>query len=131
MPSDRNITDDEAATFVAILHLFEEVKDSRCIPLLINSVSKDTGLGMYEHIEFVLMRYPASEVAPHLRTALKQGNDGVKYRCCWWACALGAWQLDGTIAPLMEHTDVDIRDAAAAFMELRSNRAEPWARGYK
>ena len=93
MPSDSAITDEEGAAFAEILEHFEAQHDERCIPLLIHSVSPDTGLGMYEHIKFVLMAYPGEQVVPHIRRGLVDGNDGVRYRCCWWAADVGAWEL--------------------------------------
>ena len=119
MPSDHTITDEEGATFAAILEHFETEHDERCLPLLIHSVSPDTGLGMYEHIKFVLMAHPREQVVPHLRRGLADGNDGVRYRCCWWAVDVSAWELVDLIQPLTVHSDEDVRSAAQAFMELR------------
>ena len=93
MPFDSAITDEEGEAFAEILEHFEAQHDERCIPLLIHSVSPDTGLGMYEHIKFVLMAYPGEQVVPHIRRGLVDGNDGVRYRCCWWAADVGAWEL--------------------------------------
>jgi len=119
MPSDHTITDEEGATFAAILEYFQTVLDERCIPLLIHSVSPDTGLGMYEHIQFALLAHPREQVIPHLRHGLANGNDGVRYRCCWWAADVSAWELVDLIEPLTAHSDEDVRSAAQTFMELR------------
>ena len=75
---------------------------------------------MYEHIQFVLMAHPHEQVFPHLRRGLMDGNDGVRYRCCWWAADVRAWELIDLIQPLTTHPDGDIRDAAVAFVELWS-----------
>lgn len=119
MPSDAAITDEDGATFAEILRYFETEHDERCIPLLIRSMSSDTGLGMYEHIKFVLMAYPREQVVPHIRHGLADGNDGVRYRCCWWAADVSAWELIDLIQPLTAHSDEDIRSAAQSFVELR------------
>jgi hypothetical protein len=120
MPSDHEITDDEAATFFAILQHFTTKHDARCLPLLIHSVSPGTGMGMYEHIESVLVAHPREQVLPHLQHGLVAGNAGVLYRCCWWAADLSAWELVEQIQPLTTHPDEDIQSAAQAFLELRS-----------
>jgi hypothetical protein len=119
MPSDHTITDDQGATFIEILKHFETHHDERCIPLLIHSVSPDTGLGMYEHIQFVLMAHPREQVVPHIRQGLADGNDGVRSRCCWWAADVSAWELIDLVQPLTIHPDEDVRLPAQAFMELR------------
>ena len=119
MPSDWDITEAEGETYASILEYFEQHPDLRCIPLLIKSVSKETGLGMYEHIKFVLMGHGKAEVLPHLREGILHGSPGVKYRCCWWATDVDAWELADIIRPLAESDDEDVRDAAAAFLELR------------
>jgi hypothetical protein len=119
MPSDHTISDEEGDTFAAILEHFEVEHDERCLPLLIHSVSPDTGLGMYEHIKFVLMAHPREQVVPNIRRGLVEGNDGVRFRCCWWACDLNAWELIDQIQPLVTHADEDIRTAAQAFVDLR------------
>jgi HEAT repeat protein len=119
MPSDAAISDEDGATFAAIVKHFEATLDERCIPLLIHSVSPNTWLGVYEHIKFVLMAHPCERVIPYLQRGLLDGNDGVRSRCCWWAADVSAWELVDLIRPLTAHPDEDVRGAAQAFIELR------------
>ena len=119
MPGDLDISDAESAQFAELIEHFESNPDPRCIPLLINAVSKNTGLGMYEHIKFVLIAHSKDQVVPHLREGLLHGNDGVKYRCCWWATDIDAWELEDLIRPLARHDDEDVREAANSFLELK------------
>jgi hypothetical protein len=119
MPSDADITEEQGRTYACILKHFEECPDDRCIPLLINSVSRDTWLGMYEHIKFVLLVHPRDQVVTSLMEGLKNGSDGVKFRCCWWAADIGAWDFEPLIRPLLGHADQDVREGAAQFLRLR------------
>lgn len=119
MLGDGFATQEDCNTYVAILDYFKTKHDERCLPLLINSVSPDTTLGMYEHIVVVLMQYPPEKVIPHIRQGLVNGNDGVLYRCCWWAADFSAWDLVDLIQPLTTHSDEDIRLSAQCFLELR------------
>lgn len=123
MPPDGEISREDADTFWAILKHFEAVGDERCIPLLIGSVSTDTGLGMYEYIGDVLLNYGRAAVVPHLRRGLLDGNEGARFRCCWWAADLRAWELAAEIQPLTNNTLDDIRDAAQAFINIRDTEA--------
>lgn len=122
MPSDWDITDEQGAAFMQILAHFEHHPDDRCLPLLVGSVSGETGLGMYEHIKFVFMAYEKVAVVPALRVGLRDGNNGTKYRCCWWAADISAWELEGEIAPLVEDQDTDTQEAAYAFLDLKAER---------
>ena len=123
MPGDAEISEEEGATFARIIKHFEANPDPRCIPLLVGAVRKTTGLGMYEHIKFVFMAHPKDAVVPHLREGLRHGNDGTKYRCCWWAIEMDAWELDDLIRPLADHGDEDVQDAARTFLELKEELA--------
>jgi hypothetical protein len=119
MPSDYAISEEDGSRFAAILKHFESHPDARCVPLLIRSVSPDTGLGMYEHIKFVFFQHTKEDVVPHLRHALKTGSDAQKARCCWWATDIAAWELRAEIEGFVTSNDEDLRDAAEAFLELR------------
>ena len=123
MPGDSEITQDECDVFAELLVHFREHADPRSIPLLVNSVSTSTGMGMYEDISRVLMAHQKSAVVPHIRHGLLQGSDGVKYRCCWWAADVSAWELTDIIEPLTRSDHEDTRDAAKAFIELSTELA--------
>ncbi len=118
MPSDHDVSTDECTVCCDVLRLFTANPDGRCIPLLINSITADTGLGMYEAISAVLMSHPSEQVIPHLRTGLLSGNTAIIYRCCWWACDVRASGLSDVVRPLLHHEDDDIRDAAESFFEI-------------
>ena len=123
MPGDADVTDDEASVFAAALKYFEAQPDVRCIPLLINSVSQDTGLGIYEHIKFTLMAHPRDAVLPHLERGLRSEQLGVVYRCCWWSADFDAWEFAPLVRSVMTHSDEDVHGAATAFLELADERA--------
>ncbi len=123
MPGDAELTNEEGAAFAEIIEHFLSNPDMRCIPLLVGAVSENTGLGMYEHIQVVLSAHAKDDVIPHLREGLRNGNSGAKYRCCWWAIDLDAWELEDVIIPLADHSNEDIGDAARAFIELRGELA--------
>ena len=119
MPGDQDLTDDEGDMFAAALKHFEAHPDVRCIPLFINSVSQDTGLGMYEHITFTLRAHPRDAVLPYLEQGLRSEHLGVVYRCCWWSADFGAWEFVPLVrSEVMTRSDEDVREAATAFLEL-------------
>ena len=85
MPSDSDITENEADTFIAILQFLEENPNPDFIPLLMGSVSSQTGLGMYEQIQFVLNQFSEGEVVPHVRVLLQSPNPGARSWAVGWA----------------------------------------------
>ena len=123
MPSDEKITQDECDKFIEAINFFKNHQSNECVPLFIFSVSEETGLGMYESISDVLMAQDKEIVKKYLRLGLQTGNDGVKYRCCWWASDIDAWDLEQEISLLINHANEDIRDAAKAFVQLKSEFA--------
>lgn len=120
MPSDHAISDEEGSKFIAVVEHFETVQDERCLPLLIHSVSPDTGLGMYEHIRFVLRAHPREHVVRYLKQGLVDGNSGVLFRCCSWALDIDAWELGDLIQPLVNHPDEDVRYSALTFIAAKN-----------
>ena len=120
MPSDTTITESECEGFCSALQIFQERLDSRCIPLFINTVSLETGIGMYEDIRFVLMAHDRAEVAKHIEFGLINGSHGVQYRCCWWLADVDAWHLVPLLQPLLDSDAEEVRDGAAEVLKLHS-----------
>ncbi len=123
MPSDHDITDEEAQDYFNILKYLEKNPKESFIPYLIGSVSQNTGLGMYEYIGDVLTKFPKDIVIPHIKNGIKEGNEGCIYRCCWWATDIDAWELGEEIEPLTTHSNEDINEAASSFIKLKSELA--------
>ena len=119
MPNDQEVTQNLCDSFVECMQFLKENPESKSVVLLINSVSEYTGLGMYEMISDVLIKQERSVVLFALKKALNQGNDAVKYRCCWWAIDLNAWCLIKEISALATSCNNDLSDAAQAYVELR------------
>ena len=84
MPSDAVVTAAQADRFIEVLQLLEAYPSEQAIPLLVGSVSETTGLGMYEHIGFVLRKLPVEQVAQHLIPLLEHPMPEVRGRAAWW-----------------------------------------------
>lgn len=118
MPSDLIITEEQCEQFLCALELFQSVQDPRCVPLLINCISEHTGMGMYEIISDVLINQERRGVIENLKLGLQSPDNAIKYRCCWWALDLDAWELTDLIEPLVASNIDDLRDAAEAFIDI-------------
>jgi hypothetical protein len=119
MPSDKEVTQDLCDAFLECMLFFKHNPEPKSVSLLINSVSEYTGLGMYEMISDVLLKQERTVVLFALKKALTQGDDAIKYRCCWWAIDLNAWCLFNEISGLVSSCNADLSDAAKAYIELR------------
>jgi hypothetical protein len=123
MPSDERVTAAEADAYMAAIALFQASPDPRCVPLFIGSLSPDTGLGMYDHVKFVLMAHDKAFVAPHVAAGLSSPNDRIREECCWWAAELGLQELYPAIALLTVDPVEAVRNAAAAALETRRSHS--------
>ena len=112
MPSEHKINDHEAQQFCEIIELFQKTKNDQCISLLINAVSTETGLGMYEDIRFALQFQNHEMVIPALADGLKSTDPGRASRCCWWAIDIEAWELKKQIEPLLFSQNEDVKESA-------------------
>ncbi len=119
MPADVDIAQSQCDCFCGVLEHFRNDPDERCIPLLINCVSNSTGLGMYETIGDVLVKQNREKVVLNLTAGLTNGSDAVKYRCCWWATDIDAWDLEDLVWPLTKSQDEDLSEAAAYYFRLK------------
>ena len=77
MPSDNAITDDEGATFAAIVQHFETEHDERCIPLLIHSVSRIALIGAMGLWALPAMAQQAAARKQEAFTEQRIGNEPV------------------------------------------------------
>jgi hypothetical protein len=120
MPADLEITQEECDFFNEAINIFAQKPDARCISLFVNSVSKNTGMGMYENISSVLLAHEREDVIPLIRDGLASPSNGVRYRCCWWAVDLDAWELEPNITLLLRDKDEDVRDVAKSYLDLKN-----------
>jgi hypothetical protein len=123
MPGDDVITELQAGQFIAALRLLESRPTQEAIPLLLGSVSPNTGLGMYEHIGFVLRRFHPELVAPHLARLLNHSSAEVRCRAAWWCSDCPDESLS---TPLLERLrreeDPGVCYAVRAALEARGPR---------
>jgi hypothetical protein len=117
-PSDHAITDAEGRMFAEILKHFEAHLDEACIPLLVGSVSADTGLGMYQHIRFVFHRFPLTTVGPHILAALRNADARVRAWAVDWALDCPWPDLQRICA---SSEDEDAHELAEAAIERITN----------
>jgi HEAT repeat protein len=118
MPSDWDITDEEGATYADIIEYFKEFPAPESIPLLIGSLGKGCGLGMYSHVRFALMKHPYNLVAKHLRDALENPGGTSREWCAELAVEFADPILLPTLLPLLQDEDASLRVWTAMALEF-------------
>jgi hypothetical protein len=112
MPDTRQSSDSEWSKYDEIREFFEENPDERCIPLFLNSFGQGDGRGVYQLIEDVIRNFSSEVVVPHLKAALTNSSDSIKY----WNSQIASWfpdvRLVSELAVLITHSDSDLRCAA-------------------
>ncbi len=69
-----------------VRRFFLQNPDPRCIPLFLNSFGKGDGLGVYQLIEDVLLKYSSIQVIPHLQKSLQHPLPNMRY----WSVQIAA-----------------------------------------
>lgn len=105
------------------MNYFEKENNYKCISLLINSVSENIGLGMYENIRFALLNQERGKVIEGLRSGLQSSNVGVLFQYCWRAVDVEAWELSQVVEALLFHNNVNVKKAANEYILLKNESA--------
>jgi hypothetical protein len=123
LPTDQEMVQEIADQFDEIRKLFLTHSDSRCIPLFLNVFGGRNGWGMYQLVEYVLLKYPTHEILPHLLEALKSPNQYVRQWCAQIASNFPDSSLVSPLATLLGDQDEDVKSGAViALQEIQDIR---------
>lgn len=111
-PSEEKLSQlNEAVAF------FFENPDELCIPLFLNLFGKWDDLETYDSIQWLLRKFPAAVVRPHLKQALSSPFDQVRL----WSLDLARYFADESLLPYLakalKEEEPLIRIIAAAVLE--------------
>ncbi|GAA4459360.1 hypothetical protein GCM10023189_32970 [Nibrella saemangeumensis] len=116
--------DDYLSKDVSIIQTFDEVRnyflgnpDKECIPYFLNCFGGDDGLGVYQLIEDVVLKYQASEVIPFLISALQSSNYFIRYWNTQIASLFPDPILLKPLAKILSEDSFDIKSAAIVAIE--------------
>lgn len=119
MPDDSELDTATIRRYDEVRKYFLANPDAQCVPLFINSFGFIDGFGVYQLVEDVLLKFPRSEIVPHLVAGISSDRHPVRY---WSAQMAGSFTDDVLMAPLanlMEtDDDFDIRDSAVRSLAL-------------
>lgn len=79
MPNDNILSEELINQYDLVRKYFLNNPDEECIPLLLNSFGEYDGMGVYQLVEDVLLKFKHDKVVVHLKQSLKSKYNGVRY----------------------------------------------------
>jgi hypothetical protein len=116
LPSDEVLGQNTAIidTYWAVIKHFTNHPDERCVPLLLNSFGKGDGLGVYQMVDDALLPLDPQIVMKALLHNLARSVELTQPVLYWnpnLCLAFANVEMQEYLAPLLFHTDIDVRMA--------------------
>nr|WP_032672933.1 hypothetical protein [Pseudomonas syringae] len=120
MPTDSQITQEQAETYDEVRIYFIKNPDSKSIELFLRSFGDGDGLGMYQLVEDVFYQCEKSDVVSGIQTVLEDLSipDGVRYWTTQAAAAFPDDALRNGLSLSLASSNEDIREAAELAVEM-------------
>ncbi|GKQ31743.1 HEAT repeat domain-containing protein [Pseudomonas syringae pv. theae] len=120
MPTDSQITQEQAETYDEVRIYFIKNPDSESIELFLRSFGDGDGLGMYQLVEDVFYQCEKSDVVSGIQTVLEDLSipDGVRYWTTQAAAAFPDDVLRNGLSLSLASSIEDIREAAKLAVEM-------------
>ncbi|PBK48011.1 hypothetical protein BUE60_22585 [Pseudomonas syringae pv. actinidiae] len=120
MPTDSQITQEQAETYDEVRICFIKNPDSKSIELFLRSFGDGDGLGMYQLVEDVFYQCEKSDVVSGIQTVLEDLSipDGVRYWTTQAAAAFPDDVLRNGLSLSLASSIEDIREAAELAVEM-------------
>ncbi|AOE59164.1 hypothetical protein RYA05_19950 [Pseudomonas syringae pv. actinidiae] len=120
MPTDSQITQEQAKTYDEVRICFIKNPDSKSIELFLRSFGDGDGLGMYQLVEDVFYQCEKSDVVSGIQTVLEDLSipDGVRYWTTQAAAAFPDDVLRNGLSLSLASSIEDIREAAELAVEM-------------
>ncbi|AVB23263.1 MULTISPECIES: hypothetical protein [Pseudomonas syringae group] len=120
MPTDSQITQEQAETYDEVRIYFIKNPDSESIELFLRSFGDGDGLGMYQLVEDAFYQCEKSDVVSGIQTVLEDLSipDGVRYWTTQAAAAFPDDVLRNGLSLSLASSNEDIREAAGLAFEI-------------
>jgi hypothetical protein len=112
-------SDVELSNNISVIERYDKVRiffienpDEVCIPLFLNSFGGNNGLGVYQLIEDVIVKFSANIVVPHLYQSLQSKNYFVRYWSSQMVTLFPDLSLINPVSLLLKEQEYDIKSSA-------------------
>ncbi len=111
MPNDRNLDEGLISRYDEVIKYFLDNPDEECLPLFLSSFGEYDGMGVYQLVEDVILRFQHDVVVKYLLEALKSKYNGVKYWCVQICESFPDEKLINPLVGLLNDSNEDIKIA--------------------
>ena len=119
MPNDDILDEELISIYDEVRKYFLDNPSEECIPLFLNSFGEYDGLGVYQLVEDVILRFNHKTVVDYLKKSLRSEYKGVRYWCTQIALSFPDESLIAPLSDLLSDENSDIRIAAVmALFEI-------------
>lgn len=112
MPNDKILNESMITMYDEVRKYFLANPDKECLLLFLNSFGEYNGMGVYQLVEDVILRFEHDEVVNCLLEALKSKYNGVKYWCAQICSLFPDRKLINPLEELLSDSNQDIRMSA-------------------
>lgn len=109
MPNDKNLNESLISMYDEVRRYFLANPDEKCLPLFLNSFGEYGGMGVYQLVEDVILKFNHDKVVDCLLEALKSKYNGVKYWCAQICALFPDEKLINPLEELLNDLNQDIR----------------------
>ena len=123
MPNDEKLSKSLISMYDEVRRYFLANPDEECLPLFLNSFGEYDGLGVYQLVEDVILKFKHDKVVDCLKETLKSKNNGVKYWCAQICALFPDEKLINPLAELLNNPNQDIRiSVITSLSQIQDNR---------
>lgn len=123
MPNDKNLDESLISMYDEVRRYFLANPDEVCLSLFLNSFGKYDGMGVYQLVEDVILKFKHDEVVSCLLDALKSKYNGVKYWCVQICALFPDKKLIDPLVKLLNDSNQDIRMAViTSLAQIQDDR---------
>lgn len=109
MPNDKNLNENIISVYDEVRRYFLANPDEECLPLFLNSFGEYGGMGVYQLVEDVILKFSHDKVVNCLLETLKSKFNGVKYWCAQICALFPDEKLINPLEKLLNDSNQDIR----------------------
>lgn len=109
MPNDKDLNESLISVYDEVRRYFLANPDEECLPLFLNSFGEYGGMGVYQLVEYVILKFSHDKVVNCLLEALKSKFNGVKYWCAQICALFPDEKLINPLEKLLNDSNQDIR----------------------
>ncbi len=123
MPNDRNLDENLISMYDEVRKYFLDNPDEECLPLFLNSFGEYDGMGVYQLVEDVILKFQHDDVVKNLLEALKSKYSGVKYWCVQICESFPDEKLIDPLRGLLSDPNQDIKIAViTSLVQIQDNK---------